>query len=147
MTITDGNDCRAELSVITEKKILPALTAGLLRQGQTLQVSNLYFEADSTNMTPESYPALDEIANFLKENPLVVIEVGGHTNNIPPPDFCDALSTARAKAVAAYIVRRGIDSNRVVYKGYGKRKPKYSNNHETGRRKNQRVELKILSLQ
>ncbi|MFK7808189.1 MAG: OmpA family protein [Saprospiraceae bacterium] len=147
VTVTDANGCSNTLAVETKKKILPALTAGRLQQGQTLQVSNLYFEADSTNMTPESYPTLKEIATFLKDNPLVVIEVGGHTNNIPEDAFCDALSSARAKAVSGYIVQEGIDKNRVLFKGYGKRKPKYSNNHREGRAKNQRVEIKILSLQ
>jgi outer membrane protein OmpA-like peptidoglycan-associated protein len=147
VTVSDANACSAILQVETKKKILEALTAGRLKQGQTLQVSNLYFEADSTNMTPASYPTLSEIATFLKDNPLVVIEVGGHTNNIPAPEFCDALSTARAKAVTEFVVKEGIDKNRVLYKGYGKREPKYSNNHKEGRAKNQRVEIKILSLQ
>jgi outer membrane protein OmpA-like peptidoglycan-associated protein len=98
-------------------------------------------------MSPKSYPTLDEIVNFLTENPLVVIEVGGHTNNIPTDEFCDVLSSARAKAVSEFIVKKGIDANRVLYKGYGKREPKYSNNHKEGRSKNQRVEIKILTLQ
>jgi outer membrane protein OmpA-like peptidoglycan-associated protein len=147
VTVTDANGCSSNLSLTTEKKILPALTAGQLQQGQTLQVSNLFFEADSTNMTPESYPTLIEIAGFLTENPLVVIEVGGHTNNIPTDEFCDALSSARAKAVAEFIIKNGIDANRVLYKGYGKREPKFSNNNKEGRAKNQRVEIKILALQ
>ncbi|MEO1518337.1 MAG: OmpA family protein [Bacteroidota bacterium] len=146
VTVTDANGCRADVQMETKKKILPALTAGRLRAGQTLQVSQIYFEADSANMTEASFEVLEEIADFLKENPLIVIEVGGHTNNIPPPEFCDRLSTARAKEVATYIVQQGVDGNRVVYKGYGKRKPKYSNRTDDGRRRNQRVEIKVLSL-
>ena len=146
VTVTDAKGCTSTLNFETEKKILPDLTAGRLRAGQTLQVSQIYFEADSTNMTPDSYPVLNEIAGFLEDNPLVVIEVGGHTNNQPPHEFCDQLSTARAKAAALYIVQQGIDPQRVVYKGYGKREPKYSNATVDGRRKNQRVEVKILRL-
>lgn len=146
VSVTDANGCQASFNFETEKKIMPALTAGRLRAGSTLQVSRLFFEADSTNMTPESFPTLDEIAGFLEENPLVVIEVGGHTNNIPPHEFCDNLSTERAKSVATYIVQKGIDPTRVVYKGYGKRQPKYTNKTRDGRRKNQRVEIKILRL-
>ena len=40
----------------------------------------------------------------------------------------------------------GIDPDRVFYKGYGKRKPLFSNGTEDGRRRNQRVEIKILRL-
>ncbi len=146
VTVTDAKGCSKEVSFETGKKILPDLTAGRLRAGQTLQVSQVYFEADSTNVTTESYPVLNEIAEFLEENPLVVIEVGGHTNNQPPHEFCDRLSSARAKSAALYIVQQGIDPQRVVYKGYGKREPKYSNATADGRRKNQRVEVKILRL-
>ena len=80
-------------------------------------------------------PVVEEIALFLEENPLVVIEVGGHTNDIPPHEFCDKLSTERAKSVAEYIVDQGVDPGRVVYKGYGTRQPKYANNTEDGRRR------------
>ncbi len=146
VTVTDANGCSTSLEFETEKKILPELTAGRLRAGQTLQVSQIYFDADSTKMKPESFPVVREIAQFLEDNPLVVIEVGGHTNNIPPHEFCDKLSTARAQSVAEYIVDQGVDPNRVVYKGYGKRQPKYANNTEDGRRRNQRVEIKILRL-
>ena len=125
---------------------MPALTAGRLSAGQILQVSQIYFDADSTNMNPGSFPVVNEIADFLEENPLIVIEGGGHTNNIPPHEFCDQLSTARAKSVASYIVQKGVDPTRVVYKGYGKREPRFSNRTEDGRKRNQRVEIKILRL-
>lgn len=146
VTVTDANGCAITLALETEQKILPELTAGRLRQGQTLQVSNLYFEADSTDVTPESYKVLNEIVEFMNENPGIVIEVGGHTNNIPPHEFCDKLSTERAKSVAYYIVSNGVNTKRVVYRGYGKREPKYSNRTEDGLRRNQRVEIKILRI-
>lgn len=146
VSVKDANGCTAEISFEVKKKILPALTAGRLSAGQTLQVSQIYFDADSTNMNPGSFPVVNEIADFLEENPLIVIEVGGHTNNIPPHEFCDQLSTARAKSVASYIVQKGVDPTRVVYKGYGKREPRFSNRTEDGRRRNQRVEIKILRL-
>jgi outer membrane protein OmpA-like peptidoglycan-associated protein len=80
------------------------------------------------------------------ENGKIVIEVGGHTNNVPPDEYCDRLSTARAKAVADYLAAKGIDPKRVLFKGYGKRKPVASNTTPEGRVLNQRVEIKILSL-
>ncbi len=146
VTVTDANGCQASVDFTTKKRINPEITASALREGQTLQVSNLYFDADSTEVRPESYPALDEIADFLKENPLIIIEVGGHTNNIPPHEYCDKLSTERAKSIATYIVQQGVPSDRVFYKGYGKREPKYTNRTEDGRRRNQRVEIKILDV-
>ena len=72
--------------------------------------------------------------------------VGGHTNGIPPHDYCDKLSTARAEAVAKYLIQKGIEDERIQFKGYGKRKPIASNNSEEGRKRNQRVEIKIISM-
>jgi outer membrane protein OmpA-like peptidoglycan-associated protein len=77
-------------------------------------------------------------------HPRVHIEIGGHTNNIPPDEYCDRLSTARAKAVANFLYQKGIEQSRISYKGYGKRNPIASNRSAAGRRKNQRVEIKIL---
>ena len=89
---------------------------------------------------------MDEIVSFLKENTNITIEVGGHTNNIPTDDYCDKLSSNRAKAVADYLISHGLIAERVLYKGYGKRNPIATNNTLEGRKKNQRVEIKILSM-
>ena len=147
VTVSDQNGCSANFDFEIDKKIMPDLTASRLRAGATLQVSRLFFEADSTNMTAESYPVLDEISTFLEDNPLVVIEIGGHTNNIPEDDYSDMLSTERAKSVAYYLIDKGIDPGRLVAVGYGKRKPKFSNKTAEGRKLNQRVELKILRIE
>ncbi|MEZ4921357.1 MAG: OmpA family protein [Saprospiraceae bacterium] len=144
VTVSDVNGCKTDLSMDIEKRILPELTPGMLRNGQTIRMERLQFEADSSRLTPECIPVLDEVFDFLLENTSIVIEIGGHTNNIPPDEFCDRLSTARAKSVAAYLVEKGIEEKRVVYKGYGKRSPIASNSTADGRKRNQRVEIKIL---
>ena len=146
VTITDANGCQASASFETQKKILPQLSLANLRAGQVVEMQMLQFDADSTNINESAKPILDEVYQFLKDNPAVVIRVEGHTNNIPPDDFCDRLSTDRAKSVAVYIVQQGIADERVYYKGWGKRKPVYSNRTPEGRRKNQRVEINILKV-
>jgi len=60
-------------------------------------------------------------------------------------EYCDLLSTARAKSVADYLVAKGIPATQVTYKGYGKRAPLVSNDTARGRKRNQRVEIKVLS--
>ncbi len=146
VTISDALGCSLVKNVEIKKRILPELNAEVLRSGQTIRMEQLRFEADSFNLTPECLPTLDELYDFMEENGNVVIEIGGHTNNIPPDEFCDRLSTARAKAVAEYLIQKGIDPRRVTYKGYGKRQPIASNATPEGRRLNQRVEIKILAL-
>lgn len=127
------------------KVITPDLDRSKITKGTVIQVNKMFFKADSFKIQKASYAALDEVYDFLVENPDVKIEVGGHTNGNPPHDYCDRLSTSRAKAVVDYLKRKGIPSYRLTYKGYGKRQPIDSNKTASGRLKNQRVEIKIMS--
>ena len=79
---------------------LEKLDVSKLKVGQTIRIDKLYFEADKSLISKQSYPVLDEIYGFLSNNKDVVVEIGGHTNGLPPHDYCDKLSTERAKAVA-----------------------------------------------
>lgn len=117
-----------------------------IREGMTLRTNQIFFKADQSVITDQSYPILNDIYDFLSNNEQVVIEVGGHTNGLPTHEYCDPLSRERAKAVTDYLARKGIDRSRLKYKGYGKRNPIASNDTPAGRRKNQRVEFKILSI-
>lgn len=117
-----------------------------LTKGQTIRIDQLYFAADSSAISKASYPVLEEIYDFLENNPEVIVEIGGHTNGIPSHEYCDRLSTDRAKAIVDYLTARGIPRNRLQYKGYGKRNPLDTNKTAVGRKKNQRVEIKILSV-
>lgn len=116
-----------------------------MKEGQVIRLNNVYFEADSTNVTLNSHEALDNIFDFLETNKDVVIEVGGHTNSRPDHSYADNLSNKRAKSVMDYLVAKGIPQDRIKYKGYGKRSPISTNSTPAGRKLNQRVEVKILN--
>lgn len=142
--------CNVEEPVVEEppvpkQKILGDLDRSKLQKGQTIRIDQLYFKADSSSMTEASLPVLYEIYEFMEANPDVVVEIGGHTNGIPDHEYCDRLSTERAKAVADFLAEKGIPRDRLQFKGYGKRVPVDSNKTTVGRKKNQRVEIKILS--
>lgn len=135
-------------TVVSKPKLMEELDASKVKKGQTIRIENLYFKANSYEIESPSYEVLDEIFFFLKDNRNILVEIGGHTNTAPLPAFCDSLSTNRAREVASYLVKKGISPKRLQYKGYGKRKPlvpkdKYD---MAARKKNQRVEIKILSL-
>lgn len=129
-----------------QKTITQELNSETITEGQTIEINKLYFEADTSNINFNSYSALNEVYDFLQENPNIRIEIGGHTNAVPPDAYCDKLSTERAKAVAKYMIRKGIKPNRVEFKGYGKRKPIATNKTKEGRKRNQRVEITILNV-
>ena len=143
VTVTDANGCTAVANFETGQRILAALS-GTLRSGQTIRMEQLQFEADSSTINEPSLPVLNELYEFLQENTSIFIEVGGHTNSLPPDEVCDRLSTARAKSVVEYLVQKGIPEGRLSYKGYGKRVPIADNGTPEGRQQNQRVEIKIL---
>ncbi|HMP13230.1 MAG TPA: OmpA family protein [Saprospiraceae bacterium] len=136
---------KEEPPVVIENKKISELNRADLKEGSTIRLDNLYFEVNKAVITNGSYAVLDEIYAFLSRNPEVIVEIGGHTNGVCDDEYCNRLSTNRAKAVYDYIVKKGIDKNRLQYKGYGRRQPIADNNTPDGRRKNQRVEIKVLS--
>jgi outer membrane protein OmpA-like peptidoglycan-associated protein len=117
-----------------------------LRKGSIIQLDYVYFDANRHDIKPETEPALKWLANFLRLNPDIVIEVGGHTNNNPSDSYAIELSTNRARAVAEWLVKHGSPATQVQHKGYGKSRPLVPNTDADGRRKNQRVEITILNI-
>ena len=145
VSVTDANGCEIVKQVRIGTRLIPELQESAIAEGQIIKLEKLFFKADSANIEPVSLPSLNELVGFMSGHPDIIIEVGGHTNNIPPHEYCDRLSTARAKAVADYLVSKGVQGSRVRYRGYGKRNPIATNATAAGRRQNQRVEVKILS--
>ncbi len=133
-------------SSMREDKKIEGMSRKDMKTGQTIKLSKLYFGINQSTIGANSYGALNEIYDFLKYNEDVVIEIGGHTNGNCDDEYCDELSKTRAKAVAEYLAKKGIKGQRLEYKGYGKRSPISSNKTAVGRKKNQRVEIKILSM-
>ncbi len=124
----------------------PVVFVAKPKVGEIIKINRLFFPADSSNITPENYPVLDSLYNYLRVNNSLVVEVGGHTNSRPgiTDQYCDNLSTMRAKNVAEYLIGKGIASDRITFAGYGRRKPIDTNFNAEGRARNQRVELKVL---
>jgi len=117
-----------------------------VQKGQVFRLNNTFFPADSAYITRHAEKELIGLKNFLKQNPSIAIEIGGHTNGLPEHDYCDDLSTRRAQNVAKFLQKKGIAKKRLQYKGYGKRKPIATNENLHGRQRNQRVEIKILKV-
>ncbi|GAB4498828.1 MAG: hypothetical protein OHK0019_34850 [Saprospiraceae bacterium] len=135
----------------TPKKVaIPTMTLGgkTVKKGSIFRLEKLYFDVDKSELKEESEAELERLRVFLKENPTVIIEVRGHTNNQmwPNVDFANELSTARAKAVTEWLIEHGVSATRIQFKGFGWTMPVEPNITPEGRKKNQRVEVKILSM-
>jgi outer membrane protein OmpA-like peptidoglycan-associated protein/Tol biopolymer transport system component len=112
-----------------------------IEKGKAIVLNNVYFEQSSFIMQKESYPELDKVVSMLKTNPQTKIEIGGHTDNIGDNRLNLALSENRAKVILNYLVSKGIDEDRLLYKGYGGSKPVAPNDTEDNKKKNRRVEI------
>ncbi|MFN0275444.1 MAG: OmpA family protein [Chitinophagales bacterium] len=115
-----------------------------IKKGETFILNNLYFDANSSKIKPESNDQLNLLYQFLATNPSLRIEIGGHSNGLCDDAYCNKLSETRAMAVLKYLKEKGIDIGRLSAVGYGKYNPITSNETPEGRKKNQRVEIKIL---
>lgn len=143
----DKHGCMATATFnIKREKFIPDLEINKVVVGQKLRINELNFASDSSSITQENFDILEEVYEFLAANPSVIVEIGGHTNTIPPHEYCDQLSTSRAKKVAEFLYERGIPKGRVSYKGYGKREPVTDSTTALGRQRNQRVEIKIINI-
>jgi outer membrane protein OmpA-like peptidoglycan-associated protein len=124
----------------------PVKPVAKLREGQVIKIQKLQFDGGTFTINASSFASLDEVYELLSANPNMTVEIGGHTNGNGDDIYCDALSTNRANAVRDYLVNKGIDRTRMKCKGYGKHKHIANDNTPEGKKMNQRVEIKILSL-
>jgi len=115
-----------------------------IKIGSVTILKNIFFEFDSFNLKPESNAELNKLIDFLKKNPTIKIEIGGHTDNKGNKDYNKTLSENRSKSVMDYLTSHGIEAARLQYKGYGMDKPIDTNDTETGRATNRRTEFMII---
>lgn len=114
-----------------------------LPTGTPITLNNVLFETGSSSLLPESYPTLQELVSFMKNNPEVKVDILGHTDNQGDSAMNMELSQARAEAVVEYLVSKGVERARLKAKGSGAKKPIAPNDSEDGRKKNRRVEFII----
>lgn len=105
--------------------------------------SGLVFDTESYRLRDETKTNLTELSETLKKYEDTNILIEGHTDNTGEDNYNQKLSENRADAVESYLVTQGIKNSRVTTKGYGENQPLDSNESETGRQKNRRVEVAI----
>lgn len=87
-------------------------------------VENIFYDFDKATLRPESKTALDELAQMLRDNPNVAIEMSSHTDRWGTDEYNNDLSDRRAKSVVDYLVAAGIPKERLTWTGYGEQRPK-----------------------
>jgi len=118
----------------------------LVKVGTAVILKGIYFDfGKATIKFPESQEALQAAYNILKENPTIKVEIQGHTDNVGSDEYNQKLSEQRAWAVVNYLVQQmGVESSRLIAKGYGETQPKASNDTPEGKALNRRVEFVVI---
>lgn len=117
-----------------------------IRIHEKVNLKNIFFETDQFNLLPESTIELKRLIQFLKNNPKLVIEIGGHTDNIGTLEYNLELSEKRAQTVYSFLIEKGVDAQRLSFMGFGEIEPISSNDTEEGRALNRRTEFKIMEI-
>lgn len=105
----------------------------------------IQFDFDKYEIKPESFPILDEIADVMLSDPKLKLEIQGHTDNVGGIDYNLTLSENRAREVYSSLIVRGVEANRLRYRGFGFSRPIATNDTEEGRALNRRTEFVILA--
>jgi outer membrane protein OmpA-like peptidoglycan-associated protein/tetratricopeptide (TPR) repeat protein len=111
--------------------------------GKMVILNNVFFETNQYDLLPESMAELQQLILFLRENPTISIEIGGHTDKIGEDQSNLILSTNRAKIVYEYLIKNKIPLTKLSFKGFGEGQPISDNDTEQGRKNNRRTEFKI----
>jgi outer membrane protein OmpA-like peptidoglycan-associated protein len=111
--------------------------------GILLNLPDVTFAVDSTEISPSFQTALDKVAQSMVQYPDSLVDVYGHTDSTGSDQYNLDLSRRRADAVGRYLISRGVSSARLQTQGMGESYPVADNNTAEGRAKNRRVEVKI----
>lgn len=120
------------------------------RDGDVIKLNlpdGVTFDFAKYDLKPQFFPALNTIASTLKEYNQTIVEVSGHTDSIGSDAANQVLSERRANAVSSYLMGQGVVRERFEVVGMGERYPVASNDTDSGRALNRRVEIRLLPLQ
>lgn len=115
-----------------------------LTSGDAVVLQNIQFEYNSAALTEDSQSGIQMLADFLRSNPELKVELAGHTDNVGSATYNLKLSSERAEVVCEALVAKGIEASRLTAKGYGDTKPLYPNDSEEHCAMNRRTEMIII---
>ncbi len=127
-----------------EEVPVPAIGEKLNEEATAFKLDKVYFNLGQAVVLQESYEQLNNLAEYLRENTELKIQIEGHTDNQGDPAANQKLSLDRAFSVRQYLIDKGVDGKRIRFKGYGSTQPVSPNDTEDNRSRNRRVEYKIV---
>jgi len=110
-------------------------------RGFVLTLSDIQFRRDESELSADTMRKLYPLATLLKDEPQRSIIIEGYTDSTGDEVYNRDLSERRAETVRDFLASAGVDPRRVSVRGYGEEHPVASNENESGRRENRRVEI------
>lgn len=113
--------------------------------GKSFVINHIYYATGAADLYPQSFPILDEFAEFLVNHPNMKVEIQGHTDNVGGAAENIKLSQERANNTMNYLIGKGVNAENISAKGYGPNKPIADNKTIEGKAKNRRTEFMIVA--
>jgi OmpA-OmpF porin, OOP family len=142
--VNDEDDKCIDVAGIESNQGCPEIKDDIIKKVE-FAAKNIFFETGKSTLKAVSFKNLNEIAKILAENASLQLDVEGHTDNTGNTEKNQILSDSRAKAVVAYLIKKGVAEERMTSVGFGQDQPVADNATAAGRAKNRRVELKLRS--
>lgn len=142
----DLRNITSDVVIANKDFTLQPIQVARIDENAQITLNNIFFDFDKAILKPESFPELNRIVTLMKERAGMNVSITGHTCDIGEENYNLGLSERRAKAVQKYLVDKGIDQGRIDVKFFGESQPTVPNNSMENRRKNRRVEFKIVKL-
>lgn len=112
---------------------------------KAIVLNNIYYDLDKADIRADAALVLDSLVQIMNDNPEIYIELGSHTDDRADDDYNMNLSRRRAQSAVRYIINTGIESARIVAKGYGESQLLIKNAQtEEEHQQNRRTEFKVL---
>ncbi len=119
------------------------------RDGDVIKLNlpdGVTFDFGKSNLKPQFYPALDQVAASMAEYNQTIVEISGHTDSVGSDQDNQRLSEQRAGSVSNYLSGKGLMRERFEVVGMGERYPVATNDTDSGRAVNRRVEIRVVPL-
>lgn len=133
----------ADLRAEALQQELEDLEAKQTDRGLLVTIGDVLFDVDGAELQPGGVEQIRRIASVLQDDPSRRVIIEGHTDSTGNEGYNLQLSEERANAVEAALIRAGVASERISARGYGEAYPVATNDHQSGRQQNRRVELII----
>ncbi|RYF53305.1 MAG: OmpA family protein, partial [Cytophagaceae bacterium] len=113
---------------------------------RTFTFENLTFDTNSTRITDETQPNVNDLIEIMNAYPTLQINIQGHTDNTGDAAANKKLSLDRANAIRSVLTSAGVAASRVTTQGFGAEKPTASNDDAEGRQKNRRIDVVLTKI-